>query len=93
MPPPIRRKPGAGPPPRWPRLTDEGWPWRGEPLDIGRLAALWRGDWREPAPVAAVTGTAAMALWLAGKAGDPADADRMAADLWRTRRRELPAAA
>ena len=77
----------------WPQLTDEGWQWRGEPLDADRLAALWRGDWSEPAPVAAVTGTAAMALWLAGKAGDPADADRIAADLWRARRSQLPAAA
>jgi anthranilate phosphoribosyltransferase len=77
----------------WPQLGPSGWAWRGEPLDTARLAALWRGEWSEPAPVAAVTGTAAMALWLAGRAPDPAAADRLAAELWAARGRALPLAA
>ena len=77
----------------WPPLAGAGWAWRGEPLDVARLAALWRNEWSEPAPVAAVIGTAAMALWLAGRAPDPPSADRLAADLWAERRRTLPLAA
>lgn len=77
----------------WPQLAASGWPWRSEPLDTGRLAALWRGEWSEPAPKAAVTGTAAMALWLTGRAPDAASADRLAAELWASRGRALPLAA
>lgn len=77
----------------WPQLAAPGWPWRGESMAADRLAALWRGEWSEAAPVAAVTGTAAMALWLTGRAPDPAAADRLAADLWATRGRALPLAA
>lgn len=77
----------------WPPLAASGWPWRGEPMETGRLAALWRGEWNEAAPVAAVTGTAAMALWLTGQAPDPAAADRLAVDLWAARGRTLPLAA
>ena len=77
----------------WPQLAASGWPWRGEPLDTGRLAALWRGEWSEAAPAAAVTGTAAMALWLAGRAPNPAAADQLAAELWASRGRALPLAA
>ena len=77
----------------WPPLAVPGWAWRGETLDVAGLAALWRGEWSEPAPVAAVTGTAAMALWLTGRAPDPLSADRLAVDLWAERRRTLPLAA
>jgi anthranilate phosphoribosyltransferase len=77
----------------WPQLAPPGWAWRGEPLDVGRLRALWDGSWSEPAPVAAVTGTAAMALWLAGRAPDPGAADALAAALWAERGRSLPRAA
>lgn len=80
----------------WPRLNDGApWPWRDEPLEPRRLAALWRGEWEAPGPVTAVTGTAAMALWLSGRAADPAGADRLAAELWarRDRLRSLPLAA
>ena len=80
----------------WPRLNhDAPWPWREEPLEPSRLAALWRGEWDAPGPVAAVTGTTAMALWLTGRTDDPAVADRLAAELWvrRDRLRPLPLAA
>ncbi|HMR32079.1 MAG TPA: glycosyl transferase family protein [Geminicoccaceae bacterium] len=77
----------------WPHLAAPGWPWRGETLDVSRLGGLWRGEWHEPAPVAAVIGTAAMALWLAGRAPDPDTADQLAAVLWDERDRALPIAA
>ena len=77
----------------WPQLAPSGWPWRDEPLEVARLRALWDGTWSEPAPVAAVTGTAAMALWLAGCAPDPVAADALAGAAWTERRRSLPLAA
>jgi anthranilate phosphoribosyltransferase len=77
----------------WPQLTPSGWPWRTEPLEVARLRALWEGAWSEPAPVAAVTGTAAMALWLTGRAPDPKAADALAVTLWAERGRSLPCAA
>lgn len=80
----------------WPRLTDgPPWPWRDEPLEPCRLRALWRGDWDAPAPRAAVIGTAAMALWLMGRAEGPTAADRLAQELWARRDRlgSLPLAA
>ena len=77
----------------WPQLASSGWAWRDDAPDTARLAALWRGEWAHPAPVAAVTGTAAMALWLTGRAPSPPAADRLAAELWLARRRALPLAA
>ncbi len=75
----------------WPRLADGApWPWRDEPLEPSRLTALWRGDWEAPGPVAAVIGTAAMALWLTGRAVDPAAADTLAGELWSRRDRLRP---
>lgn len=73
---------------KWPQLNRaEPWPWRDQPLDPSRLAALWRGEWTADAPIAAVVGTAAMGLWLTGRAPDPAAADRLARDLWSARAR------
>ena len=72
----------------WPSLNDgPAWPWRDEPLEPHRLEALWRGDWSVPARVVAVTGTAAMVLWLAGHALDSAAADRLSEELWVKRAR------
>jgi len=69
----------------WPALTNELYPWRKEPLEPARLAALWRGEWAEPGPIAAVVGTVAMALMLLGRATRPTEAEDMAATLWRDR--------
>jgi anthranilate phosphoribosyltransferase len=70
----------------WPAvLPDQSYAWREEPLDPGRVAALWRGDIDLPAPVAAITGTAALGLAVLGRAGDPAEAQAMAEALWRAR--------
>jgi anthranilate phosphoribosyltransferase len=56
------------------------------------LAALWRGDWTDDCAVATVTGTAAIALRLAGRADGAEAADRVAHDLWEARdRARLPA--
>ncbi|MFX8828977.1 hypothetical protein ABTM52_20785, partial [Acinetobacter baumannii] len=59
--------------------------WREEDLDPRRLAALWQGEIDDAAPAAAVTGTAAVALLLAGRATPPAEAQSLAEQLWRQR--------
>jgi anthranilate phosphoribosyltransferase len=69
----------------WPALTDAPYPWRNEPLEPVRLAALWRGEWTEPGPIAAVVGTMAMALHMLGRAATPGEAEDVAAALWRDR--------
>lgn len=72
----------------WPALRPgEAYPWRDEERDARRIAALWRGDLAAPAPKAAVTGTAALALRLLGRAPDMDRAQAMAEDLWRARPR------
>jgi anthranilate phosphoribosyltransferase len=52
------------------------------------LAALWRGDWADEEATAAVTGTAAIALRLAGRAASPGKAESLARDLWARRARD-----
>ena len=49
------------------------------------MAALWRGEWTGPSPVAAVTGTVAVALKLLGRAETIEDAEAMAAEMWAAR--------
>lgn len=72
----------------WPALTEcESCSWRGEPLDSGRLVALWTGERDEAAPINAVVGTAAMALLMLGKATDRNQAEAMALELWANRAR------
>lgn len=72
----------------WPACSeDAGYPWRKESLDPARLRALWRGEWQEPAPIAAVTGTAAMALELTGRAASIEAAEAQARQLWAERDR------
>ena len=76
----------------WPALSEEPYPWRTEPLDADRLRALWQGEWQPAGPVAAVTGTLALALWTLRRAPDPAAARAMAERIWQARR-QLPLAA
>jgi anthranilate phosphoribosyltransferase len=72
----------------WPALNDgEPHPWRREPLEPERLAALWRGEWEAPGPVTAVVGTVAMALQLLGRAATTDEAEEEARQLWRERPR------
>jgi anthranilate phosphoribosyltransferase len=72
----------------WPALNDgEPHPWRRDPPEPGRLAALWRGEWDAPGPAAAVVGTAAMALKLLGRAVSIEEAEDQARRLWQERPR------
>ncbi|MEQ8665433.1 MAG: glycosyl transferase family protein [Rhodospirillales bacterium] len=73
-------------------LRDVSHDWRSESLEPERVAALWRGELTDPAPEAAVVATAALGLWLTGRAGSAAEADEMADTLWRDRPRERFAA-
>lgn len=75
----------------WPALTaGAGYPWRDEPLDPCRLVDLWVGKAQDPAPVAAITGTAAVALKLLGRATDIERSQSLAERMWRERDRSLP---
>ena len=75
----------------WPALAPGvGYPWRDEPLRPERLLALWRGEIEVPALAAAVTGTAAIALKLLGRAGEPDEAQALAEAMWRVRDRDRP---
>ena len=77
----------------WPPLTaGTPHPWRREPLDCRRLRALWEGEWRAPGPVAAITGTLAIALRLLDPRRSAEEAQRLAETMWRERPRRLPAA-
>ncbi|MFM9841345.1 MAG: glycosyl transferase family protein [Dongiaceae bacterium] len=60
-------------------------PWREEPSDPLRVAALWRGELTAPGPEAAVIGTAAIALKLLGRAATQAEAVDTARRLWQDR--------
>jgi anthranilate phosphoribosyltransferase len=72
----------------WPAsLPEESYAWREEPLEPERVAALWRGDIRVPAPEAAVVGTAAIALKAVGRVATIAEAETLAARLWENRHR------
>ena len=66
----------------WPALTQDHYNWRGEPHEVARLAALWKGEFDHPCAQAAVTGTAALALKLLGRAETSDDADAMAQQMW-----------
>jgi anthranilate phosphoribosyltransferase len=70
----------------WAPLTPgERHPWREEPLDPAAVVALWRGERVAAGPVAAVIGTAAVALKLLGKAPTQAAALDQARALWKAR--------
>lgn len=64
-----------------------------ETMDLGRLMALWRGEIDDAYAVATVTGTAAVALKLMGRADSIPAAEELAAVLWRNRMRERLAGA
>jgi anthranilate phosphoribosyltransferase len=76
----------------WPALTPQSQhAWRPETLDVGQIVELWRGRRDDPAPTAAVTGTAAIALQLLGRADDMDAAQAMAEAMWRKRSRRVAA--
>jgi anthranilate phosphoribosyltransferase len=72
---------------RWPPLIDDPRAATEEPLDLERLAALWRGDVADETALAAIVGTIALALTTLGAAPDPASAIAQAQALWRARDR------
>ena len=65
--------------------SPERHPWREEPAEPQRVAALWRGEMAAPGPEAAVIGTAAIALKLMGRATTQAEATETARRLWQDR--------
>jgi anthranilate phosphoribosyltransferase len=76
-------------------LFDEEWPAlfakrhvKPEALDPGQLAKVWRGEDRDEFAVAAVTGTAAVALKLLGKADTQEVAQGLAAEYWHHRSKD-----
>jgi len=74
----------------WPALTPRStFPWRDEPLETARIAALWSGECDDSAPVAAVTGTVAIALHALGRAATPDIAQQTAQRMWDGRDRSL----
>ncbi|MGR9073917.1 MAG: glycosyl transferase family protein [Gammaproteobacteria bacterium] len=73
-------------------LSDEEWPalfkkrhLKPDQLEPSLLGELWRGEYRNEFAEASVTGTAAVALKLLGKAGNREDAENLAKELWRNR--------
>ncbi|MBT5414801.1 MAG: glycosyl transferase family protein [Rhodospirillaceae bacterium] len=73
----------------WPALTQPAsHPWRDETLDPASLVALWHGEWTPAGPIAAITGTAAIALKLLGQASTMEEAQTAAEAMWRQRRIE-----
>jgi anthranilate phosphoribosyltransferase len=76
-------------------LSDEEWPamfdtrhMKDEDLDINRLRGLWRGDVDDEYGRAAVTGTAAIALKMMGRADSIAAAEQLAHTMWESRAKE-----
>lgn len=70
----------------WPALLD-GRQEKESELDVQVLRDLWHGTLDHPYGVAAITGTAAMALHLAGRADTPAAAQALAESFWQARDR------
>lgn len=76
--------------------TEEQWPAlfrrrhiKPDSLDPKLLAAVWRGKHDDEFGQAAVLGTTAIALKLLGKADTQRQAQSLAEDFWRKRRREI----
>lgn len=75
----------------WPALLPQRQPAEAV-LQLEKLRALWHGVWQDDYAERAVTGTAAIVLWLLGRAEDPASAEALAREWWATRdRASLPA--
>jgi anthranilate phosphoribosyltransferase len=76
-------------------LFDEEWPAlfakrhvKPETLDPAQLVKVWRGENQDEFAVAAVTGTAAVALKLLGKADTQETAQQLASDFWHCRAKD-----
>lgn len=78
---------GTGFSEEWPPLLP-GAPQGVGDMDPAFLSALWRGDRADAFAEATITGTAAVALRLLGRAATIDDANRLARRLWEARRRD-----
>jgi anthranilate phosphoribosyltransferase len=77
----------------WPAMFSGGRHLKDTALEIGRVAAVWRGDAVDEYGEAAVVGTAAIALRALGAAGAIPEAERAARRLWDERPKSLLRAA
>ena len=74
-------------------LSEEEWPamfagprhLKDEAMDLNRLLPVWQGKDQDEYGVAAITGTAAIALKLMGKANTTEEAESKARELWANR--------
>jgi len=73
----------------WPALFDGGRHIKPAQRDIDRLKAVWTGE-QDEYGIAAITGTAAIALRLLGKAESPTAAQALAEQLWAERPIDWP---
>jgi len=72
----------------WPAMIEGArYPWRREPLIPAQIDALWRGEYDAEAPIAAVIGTAAIALRVLGRTDTPRQAEQIATEMWTARRK------
>jgi len=78
---------GASSDQSWPALFSGPRHLKDPAMDVARLARLWRGDIGDEYGEAAVTGTAAIALHLLGRAKDIPSAEALAQQMWRERDR------
>jgi len=69
----------------WPAMFEGQRHMKDETMDVHRLAALWHGDIEDEYGLAAVTGTAAIALKLMGRAESIAAAETLARAMWDNR--------
>ncbi len=78
---------GASSEQAWPALFNGPRHLKDRAMDVSRLAGVWRGESEDEYGEAAVTGTAAIALRLLGKADDIATAETLARRMWQSRNR------
>jgi len=71
----------------WPAMFNGPRHLKDQTMDISRLAGLWQEEFEDEYATAAVTGTAAIALHLTGKADTIDAAEQLAKDMWQTRNR------
>ncbi|TAN51457.1 MAG: glycosyl transferase, partial [Rhodospirillales bacterium] len=69
----------------WPAILPESAQPHDQNMDPKRLSSLWAGTLSDVFAEATVTGTAAVALRLIGRAASPEDAQTMAEEMWAKR--------
>ncbi|MBY0432194.1 MAG: glycosyl transferase, partial [Rhodospirillales bacterium] len=69
----------------WPALLPDAPTMHDQAMDIGRLAAIWRGETEDAYATATVIGTTAVALRLLGKGRAYAEAQDVAQEMWKRR--------